>query len=163
MDGRAPSHCKKATDSALGLICDVNTDIKPPSYEEVTKIDALLEDVHKRAIPPILRWEASMPHPPITDSPIHVMHRVSVETTYHKSRILLYRRALVSYSARQSQQQERDRDKESVQICLDSALRVLSFQQMLHEESQPFGRLFQLRWKVTHLFNQDVLLATSVL
>ncbi|KAL6231484.1 hypothetical protein BDW75DRAFT_243873 [Aspergillus navahoensis] len=158
-----PLIARKRLISALGLICDVNTDIKPPSYEEVTKIDALLEDVHKHAIPPILRWEASMPHPPITDSPIHVMHRVSVETTYHKSRILLHRRALVSYSARQSQQQERDRDKESVQICLDSALRVLSFQQMLHEESQPFGRLFQLRWKVTHLFNQDVLLATSVL
>jgi hypothetical protein len=34
---------------------------------------------------------------------------------------------------------------------------------MLHEESQPFGRLSQLRWKVTHIFNQDVLLATSVL
>lgn len=34
---------------------------------------------------------------------------------------------------------------------------------MLDEESQPFGRLSQLRWKVTHIFNQDVLLATSVL
>jgi len=34
---------------------------------------------------------------------------------------------------------------------------------MLHEESQPFGRLCQLRWKVTHIFNQDILLATSVL
>ncbi|KAL4878710.1 hypothetical protein BJY04DRAFT_229610 [Aspergillus karnatakaensis] len=166
-----PLIARKRLISALGLICDLNTNIKSPSYEELSRIDGLLKDVHKHAIPPILHWESSMPHPPITDSPIHVMHRVSVETTYHKSRILLYRRALVSYSvaARQSsqqqqqQQQERNRDRESVRICLDSALRVLSFQQMLHDESQPFGRLFQLRWKVTHLFNQDVLLATSVL
>lgn len=143
--------------SALGLICDVNTDINPPSYDEVIKVDALLEDVHNRAIPPVLRWE-TMPHP-ITDSPNLVVQRVSVETTYHKSRILLYRRALISYPARQPQ----ERDRESVRICLDSALKILSFQQMLHEESQPFGRLCQLRWKVTHIFNQDVLLATSVL
>ncbi|KAL5042512.1 hypothetical protein BDW71DRAFT_190060 [Aspergillus fruticulosus] len=157
-----PLIARKRLISALGLICDVNADIKPPSYEEVIKIDALLEDVHKRTIPPILRWDTPMSHPPITDSPIHVMHRVSVETTYHKSRILLYRRALVSYPL-DPQSQQRDRDRESVRICLNSALKILSFQQMLHEESQPFGRLSQLRWKVTHLFNQDVLLATSVL
>ncbi|KAL4977306.1 hypothetical protein BDW66DRAFT_132668 [Aspergillus desertorum] len=143
--------------SALGLICDVNSDINPPSYDEVVKVDALLEDVHNRAIPPVLRWE-TMPQP-ITDSPNLVVQRVSVETTYHKSRILLYRRALISCPVRQSQ----ERDRESVRICLDSALKILSFQQMLHEESQPFGRLCQLRWKVTHIFNQDVLLATSVL
>ncbi|KAL4819887.1 hypothetical protein BDW67DRAFT_154327 [Aspergillus spinulosporus] len=143
--------------SALGLICDINSDIDPPSYDEVIKADALLEDVHNRAIPPVLRWETM--RSPITDSPSLVVQRVSVETTYHKSRILLYRRALINYSVRQSQ----ERDRESVRICLDSALKILSFQQMLHEESQPFGRLYQLRWKVSHIFNQDVLLATSVL
>ncbi|RSL57795.1 hypothetical protein CEP54_008147 [Fusarium duplospermum] len=143
--------------TALGLICDVNTDITPPSYDEVIKIDALLKDVHNRSIPPVLRWE-TIPHP-ITDSPTLVVQRVSIETTYHKSRILLYRRALISYPVQQPQEQ----DRQSVQICLDSALKILSFQQMLHEESQPFGRLCQLRWKVTRIFNQDVLLATSVL
>ncbi|KAL5341410.1 hypothetical protein BJX70DRAFT_386705 [Aspergillus crustosus] len=117
--------------SALGLICDINSDIDPPSYEAVIKADALLQDVHKRAIPPVLRWE-TMPHP-ITDSPNLVVQRPE------------------------------GRDRDSVRICLDSALKILSFQQMLHEESQPFGRLCQLRWKVTHIFNQDVLLATSVL
>jgi hypothetical protein len=141
----------------LGRICDINTNIEPPSYDEVVKIDALLEDVYDRAIPPVLRWK-TMPHP-ITDSPNLVVHRVSLETTYYKSRILLYRRALFSYPAQQYQK----RDRESVRICLDSALQILSFQQMLHEESQPFGRLTQLKWKVTHIFNQDVLLATSVL
>jgi hypothetical protein len=143
--------------SALGLICDLNTDINPSSYDEVIKVDVLLEDLHNRAIPPVLRWEP-MPHP-ITDSANLVISRVSVETAYYKSRILLYRRALIGYPVRQTQ----ERDRESVRICLDSALKILSFQEMLHEESQPFGRLSQLRWKVTHLFNQDALLATSVL
>ncbi|KAK5042860.1 hypothetical protein LTR84_012433 [Exophiala bonariae] len=143
--------------TALGLISDINTDINPPSHERIVKIDALLGDVYNRGIPPLLRWQDT-PHP-ITDSPNMVVHRVSVETTYHKSRILLYRRALIGYPVRQSQEQ----DRESVGICLDSALKILSFQTMLHEESQPFGRLCQLRWKVTHIFNSDILLATSVL
>ncbi|KAI1338570.1 putative Zn(II)2Cys6 transcription factor [Xylariaceae sp. FL0016] len=142
--------------SALGLICDINTDIKPPSHDEVARIDALLEDVHSRAIPPVLRWDTAS-HP-ITDSPNIVVQRVSVETTYHKSRILLYRGALLHYPPT-----ARPRDRASVRICLDSALQILSFQQMLHEESQPLGRLCQLRWKVTRIFNLDVLLATSVL
>jgi hypothetical protein len=143
--------------SALGRICDINSDIHPPSHDEVIKADAALEDVHSRDIPPVLRW-GGIPHP-ITDSPNLVVQRVSIETAYHKSRILLYRRALMNYPARQPQEQ----DRESVQTCLDAALKILWFQQMLHEESQPFGRLSQLRWKVTHIFNQDVLLATSVL
>jgi hypothetical protein len=143
--------------TALGLICDANADINRPSYDQVFKIDTLLEDMHNRAIPPLLRWRA-MPHP-ITDSPNIVVQRVSVETTYYKSRILLYRRALICCPVGPSQ----DWDRESRRICLDSALKILSFQQMLHEESQPFGRLCQLRWKVDHIFNQDVLLATSVL
>ena len=143
--------------SALGLICELNTNINPPSYDEVIKADALLKDVHRRAIPPVLRWETA-PHP-ITDSPNLVVQRVSVETTYYKSRILLYRRALISYPVWQSQEQ----DIESVRICLDSALKIISFQEMLHEESQPFGRLCQLKWKVTRIFNQDVLLATGIL
>lgn len=143
--------------TALGLICEVNTDINPPSYDDVIKVDALLEDVHSRAIPPLLRWKALSQS--ITDSPILVVQRVSVETTYYKARILLYRRSLINYPGRQTQ----ERDRESVRICLESALKILSFQQMLHEESQPFGRLSQLRWKVAHIFNQDVLLATSVL
>lgn len=143
--------------SALGLICDINADINPPSHDKVIKVDAILEDVHKHAIPPIMRW-GTRPHP-ITDSPALVVQRISVETTYHKSRILLYRTALTSDSGRRSQK----RDRESVRACLDSALKILSFQQMLHDESQPFGRLSQLRWKVAHCFYQDILLATSVL
>ncbi|KAK7213851.1 hypothetical protein V2G26_021029 [Clonostachys chloroleuca] len=143
--------------SPLGLICDINTDVSPPSHDEVTKVKNILEDVRNSAIPPVLRW-GTTPHP-ITDSPNLLIQRVSVETTYYKARILLYRRSLVSGQTPQSQ----ERDRNSVGSCLDSALKILSFQEMLHEESQPFGRLCQLRWKVTHILNQDVLLATSVL
>ena len=143
--------------TALGLICDANADINPLSYDEVIKVDAILEDVHNGAIPPVLRW-GTIPHP-ITASPNLMVQRVSLETAYYKSRILLYRRALLSYPNEQSQ----ERGRELVRVCLDSSLKILSFQEMLHEESQPFGRLHQLRWKVIHIFNQDVLLATSVL
>jgi hypothetical protein len=141
----------------LGKICDFNSDIKAPSHVEVAQVDAVLQDVYKHAIPPVLRWSTLL-HP-ITDSPSVVAQRVSLETTYHKSRILLYRRALVNYPARPPL----CRDRESVRICLESALKILSFQETLHEESQPLGRLYALRWKVNHILNMDVLLATSIL
>jgi hypothetical protein len=142
--------------SALGLICDINTHTTPPSHEKVVEVDTILGDVHNHAVPALLRW-GSTPHP-ITDSPGLVVQRVSVETTYNKARILLYRRALINYP-RHPQVSDRD----SVRICLASALKIMSFQQMLYDESQPLGRLSQHRWKVIHIFNQDVLLATSVL
>ncbi|KAL4911201.1 hypothetical protein BDW74DRAFT_172667 [Aspergillus multicolor] len=147
---------------ALGLICDINSDIHPPSYEQVQKVDQLLGDLLERAIPPNLRWDVYS----ITDSPNIIVQRVSVQTTYCKARILLHRRALVSSGPTrhsQSQSPKRVQNNESVQTCLTSALKILSFQQMLHDEAQPFGRLWQLRWKVTHILTQDVLLATAVL
>ncbi|KAF7550711.1 hypothetical protein G7046_g7940 [Stylonectria norvegica] len=152
-----PLIAKARLTSALGMICNVNAGIIPPSCDEVIRVDALLQDVHNHAIPAVLRWEATPDS--VTDSPSLVIQRVSVETTYLKSRILLHRRALIGSPARQPQ----ETDAESMRICLNSAVKILSFQQMLHEESQPFGRLSRLRWKVVHIFNQDVLLATSVL
>ncbi|KAH8178984.1 fungal specific transcription factor domain-containing protein [Sarocladium implicatum] len=143
--------------SALGLICDINADIHPPSDEKVNKVEKLLEELHNQEVPSILRFETS-PHA-ITDTPSLVIYRVATETTYHKSRILLHRRALVHFL----EGQIRQHDRRSVQICLDSALKILTYQQMLNDESQPFGRLSQLRWKVVLIFNQDVLLATSIL
>lgn len=143
--------------STSGLICDINADIHPPSDEKIDQVEKLLDELHNQAIPPVLRWDTS-PHA-ITDSPTLVIQRVAIETTYHKSRILLHRRALIGFLEGQAAQ----RDRESVQTCLDSALKILFYQQMLNEESQPFGRLSQLRWKVVLIFNQDVLLATSIL
>jgi hypothetical protein len=143
--------------STLGLICDVITDISPPAYDKVIRIDAMLQDVLKNAIPSVLRWSPA-PYS-ITDSPNLLIQRVSIQTTYHKARILLHRRALIGCPG----ERLHERDKESIRVCVDSAIKILSFQEMLHEESQPLGRLSQLRWKVTHIFNQDVLLATSVL
>lgn len=140
--------------SALGPICDINANLNLPSSDDLYKLDALLEDA-RYSIPSVLQWRPVA----ITDSPNLVVQRVSVETTYHKARILLYRRALIGRPCGRTQEP----DKKYVQICLDSALKILSFQELLHEESQPFGRLSQLRWKVIHIFNQDVLLATSVL
>ncbi|KPI41795.1 putative transcriptional regulatory protein [Cyphellophora attinorum] len=58
----------------LGKICDINSDIKAPSQVEVAQVDAILQDVYKHAIPPVLRW-TTMPHP-ITDSPAVVAQRI---------------------------------------------------------------------------------------
>ena len=152
-----PLIAKARLRTALGLICDVNANINSLSRPEAARINAILEDVHERGIPPALRWD-TQPHP-ITESSSLLMQRIGIETTYHKSRILLWRRILTTCPA----QELREEDEVPVQICIDSALKILSFQELLFEESQPFGRLAQLKWKITHIFNQDALLATSIL
>ncbi|CEJ91939.1 hypothetical protein VHEMI07621 [[Torrubiella] hemipterigena] len=126
--------------AVLGLICNANTTIKPLSYDETVKVDKSLQDIHSHAIPPMLRWDSAA-HP-ITDRASLIVQRISLETSFHKSRILLYRRILSRSPVHQFLERERD--------------------SMLHEESLPLGRLSQLRWKVAHIFNQDILLATSV-
>ena len=65
----------------------------------------LLEEVHNHAIRPFCAGRQTTS---ITDSPNLVVQRISVETTYHKSRILLYRRALLHYPSRQPQERDRD-------------------------------------------------------
>jgi hypothetical protein len=142
--------------NVLGPICDLNTNVVPATPDKVAQVGAMLEHVHKCDIPPALRWAGALQA--ITDSPIMLLHRISVETTYHKSRILLYRRTVTGLRLSVSTNYA-----DVARRCVDSALTILSFQEMLHEESQPHGRLSRLRWKAWHILYQDVLLATSVL
>lgn len=60
MDAGTPNYCTRAVDNSSGLICDINADINPSSYEKAIHVDAILENVHRNAIPPVLRWETSV-------------------------------------------------------------------------------------------------------
>lgn len=142
--------------SVLGLISDINTDTRPASYEEVMRIHKIIEDGHQ-AIPFAMRWRPLSQS--IIDSPNTLIQRLCLEVTYLKAKILLHRRALINRSSHIVTNQE----AQSVQICLDAAVKILDYQQVIEEERQPDGRLFQARWKISHVLNHDILLATSIL
>lgn len=133
---------------AFGLIWDAAADVKSQSYAEIMETDAKLETAH-RSIPTCLEWQ-SMAHC-ITEAPQIIMQKLSLESLYWRAKIVLHRRfqaAQYTYSR---------------EACLNAAFNLLDYQHMLDEETQPFGRLYQDRWRVSSIINHDFLLAASLL
>lgn len=46
---------------------------------------------------------------------------------------------------------------------MEAALKILELQDILDQETQPAGQLYQIRWRLTSLVTHDFLLATSIL
>lgn len=140
--------------STLGLILDFASDMRQNTftYSEVLKIDAKLNETHN-SIPDCLKWR-SMAHC-ITDSPQIVMKRLFLDVMFHKARIVLHQRFLT---------QPQDQYDYSHRASLNGALKILEYQHILDEETQPFCQLYQERWRVSSsLVNHDFLLAASIL
>lgn len=137
--------------TTIGYIWDFAADVRTYTYAEAMKMDARLEEAHK-VIPDCLRWQSIANC--ITDSPQIIMQKVFLETLFDRAKIILHRRYLFQPS---------NKHGDSRQVCLAAALRLLDYQQMLQEETQPFCQLYQERWRVSSLMNHNFLLATSIL
>ncbi|RYO83618.1 hypothetical protein DL764_009438 [Monosporascus ibericus] len=139
--------------TTIGFIWDFAADTRSYTYTEVMKMDTNLQDAHT-SIPECLKWR-SMAHC-ITDSPQVIMQKLFLEIIFYRAKIVLHRKYL-HCSPTKAQYSH------SHQACLDAALKLLEYQHMLQEETQPFCQLYQERWRVSSLVNHDFLLATSIL
>ncbi|KAF3480259.1 fungal specific transcription factor domain-containing protein [Arthroderma uncinatum] len=139
--------------STVGYIWDFAADTRSYTYNEVMKMDKRLHDAHE-SIPECLKWH-SMVHS-ILDSPQIIMQKVFLDIIFHRARIVLHRKYLYCSPTKSQYSQ-------SQQACLNAALELLKYQHILQEETQPFCRLYQERWRVSSLVNHDFLLATSIL
>ncbi|RHZ54025.1 fungal specific transcription factor domain-containing protein [Aspergillus thermomutatus] len=139
--------------ATIGFVWDLATDTRQYPYTEIMKMDSMLRDAHS-TIPSCLQWR-SMVHC-IVDSPQMIMQKVFLEIMFHRAQIVLHQRNLHSWQA------DTQHDY-SQKACLDAALKLLDYQHVLQEETQPFCRLYQERWRVSFLVNHDFLLATSIL
>ncbi|KAI1208646.1 fungal-specific transcription factor domain-containing protein [Annulohypoxylon truncatum] len=138
--------------SSLGLVWDLAADIRPHTYAEVMSIDKKLEETHA-SIPDCLRWRSMAQS--ITDSPKIIMHKVFLKIIFYRTKIVLHRQ----FSRTKTPQQH----AYSREAILDASFNLLECQHMLDEETQPFCRLYDERWRVSSLVSHDFLLATSVL
>ncbi|KAL9571686.1 hypothetical protein ACKAV7_004010 [Fusarium commune] len=77
-----------------------------------------------------------------------------LRTLFYRAKIVLHRKFMFGPPANSA---------DSKRIVLESALKLLDYQHMLQEETQPFCQLYQERWRVSSLVNHDFLLATSIL
>ncbi|KAI1029416.1 hypothetical protein LB504_010709 [Fusarium proliferatum] len=137
--------------TTVGYIWDFAADVRPYTYTEVERMDNKLDEARK-SIPDCLKWHSFARC--ITDSPQNIMQKVVLETLFYRAKIVLHRKFMFGPAANWA---------DSKRIVLESALKLLDYQHMLQEETQPFCQLYQERWRVSSLVNHDFLLATSIL
>lgn len=76
-------------------------------------------------------------------------------SVYHKAQCVLHRRYL-------ARARDNPRFTYSRRTCIDSALELLRFQSILHDETKPNGRLHGIHNRVTSLTCTDFLLAATI-
>lgn len=136
----------------FGRVLEEINGVNKKGYDEVLKIDKGLRDIYD-SIPDHLKLR---PMAEQTLAPISlIMARFSLATVYHKSQCVLHRRFM--RLARNG-----NRYSHSRRSSLDSAMQLLSFQSIQHQQSRERGRLRSLRNHVNSLTAHDYLLAATV-
>ncbi|OAP63192.1 hypothetical protein AYL99_02419 [Fonsecaea erecta] len=136
----------------FGRVLEEINGVNRKGYDEVLKIDRGLRDIYE-SIPDHLKLR---PMAEQTLAPISlIMARFSLATVYHKSQCVLHRRYM--RLARNG-----NRYMHSRRQCLDSAMQLLSFQAIQHQQSRERGRLRSLRNHVNSLTAHDYLLAATI-
>ncbi|KAI1453001.1 fungal-specific transcription factor domain-containing protein [Annulohypoxylon moriforme] len=138
--------------SSLGMIWDLAADIRPHTYAEVMNIDAKLEETHA-SIPDCLRWRSMAQC--IADPPKMIMQKIFLRIIFYRAKIVLHRKF--------GHSRTRHQYTYSKEAILDASFNLLEYQRMLDEETQPFCRLYEERWRVSSLVSHDFLLAISML
>lgn len=138
---------------AFGKIVESLHSVSSCPYDEVIKLDNHLRDTNA-AIPAHLQLrslEESM-----TDPVELVIQRFGLSILYNKSQCVLHRKFL-------GHARENPRYSHSRRSCMDSALKLLHHQRVLHYESKPGRRLHSAKWFVNSLTSHDFLLAAMIL
>lgn len=145
------SLAKNRIDRISGLISDLIADnpTQECSYEEILELDGKLREA-EGSLPPVFRWQS--PSQSLIVPPQIVLHRIWLQLTIQRLIIWLHRK----YLAHSRYQYSRD-------ACLQAAINILEFQQLVNEETQPNGLLHSLRWMLSSLMQSIFLLGMSVL
>ncbi|KAJ6095527.1 hypothetical protein N7486_006273 [Penicillium sp. IBT 16267x] len=138
----------------LGIITDFSTSIRRPSYAEVMRLDQLLLDTYLDYPEFLLERPLSQS---LMDTSETILHRIQLVTLFAKARCVLHYRYLAS-------SRTDERYSYSRSICIGAALKILEYQRLMDQETQPGGRLFRERWKVrSPIMRGVILLGTTLL
>lgn len=129
--------------------------LKMPDYEETEALEKELTTAHA-SIPAVIAFGNSIRDASFSDTPQMILHRMSLELTYHKCRCVLHR-GYLTYD------RENPRYLMSREAARDSAMRILEIQHDAHEECRPGGRMFDERWMLWMLTLHDFLLASMIM
>ena len=137
----------------FGRVLEEVNNVSVKGYDEILKIDRGLRDIYE-SIPEHLKLRTMAEQ---VLAPVNlIMARFGLATVYHKAQCVLHRRYLKS--ARTN-----PRYAHSRRTCLDSALALLNFQNIQHQETREKGRMRSLKKYVNSLTTHDFLLAGTIL
>ena len=148
------SLARKRLDQLNGLISDIVNDTKDHPYEEIMELDKKVQEA-EASLPPSFRWQALSQSFMIL--PQIIMHRIFLQLAIQRVLIWLHRKYLTpSFAGPQTEH--------SRTTCVQAAIKILEFQQMIEEETKVGGLLFPMRWAFTSSRSQAVfLLGLSIL
>ncbi|RKL06557.1 hypothetical protein BFJ71_g2500 [Fusarium oxysporum] len=130
------SLAKGRIDKMMGLVNDIVNDTKEHPYTEIMELDRKLQEA-EASLPPIFTWQ------PLSQSfmvaPEIVMHRVLLQLAIQRLTIWLHRKYLAPFYTHTCYQHSR-------KACVQAAIKVLEFQQIVLEETQGDGLLYPTRW-----------------
>ncbi|ATY61554.1 fungal specific transcription factor domain [Cordyceps militaris] len=132
-------------------VADMATEPRPHSYSDILKLDKEISEA-RDALPSILKWTGLA----LNVSSQITIQRIWLEVICQQLRIVLNKKFLDP--SRPQQQFGHSRS-----ACLSAAMKILELQRLVDEETQTDGLLYQSRWRVSSAFNNEFLLATSVL
>ncbi|KAM3460452.1 hypothetical protein NHJ6243_005947 [Beauveria neobassiana] len=132
-------------------VADLATEPRPRAYSDILKLD---QEIYKAQdkLPPIFKWTGLA----LNVSSQVMIQRIWLEVICQQLRIVLHKKYL-----RLLQPQQQFRHSKST--CLNAAMKILELQRLIDQETQTDGLWYQSRWRVSSAFNNDFLLATSVL
>lgn len=144
---------KNRIDSISGLISDLLADTREHLYPEIMELDRKLREA-EASLPPIFQWQ------PLSQSfmvpPQIVLYRVWLQLALQRLVVWLHRKYLAPCH-------DQVRCEYSRNACVQAAIKMLEFQQLVDEETQPSGQLRTVRWMQSSLLQSTFLLGMSVL
>jgi hypothetical protein len=92
----------------------------------------------------------------VAESGQMLLQRIFIQMHYHKVQVILHWRYLTLAK-------NDDRYSYSTKTTVSAALKILELHQTIYDGLKTGGRLYSVKWRVTALFNHDLLLAISIL
>ncbi|KAI0198988.1 hypothetical protein F4808DRAFT_451625 [Astrocystis sublimbata] len=136
----------------FGLVARLSHQLTLPTYAEVMRVDARIQDVWS-TVPVFMKVKPLSEC--VTDAPMLVIQRFGIASLYQKSRCVLHRRYLVDPRPLKEHDYSR-------RTCLEAAVALLDYQSTMFVATRPGAILRQNGWFLASLAINDFLLADMI-
>ncbi|OTA98799.1 hypothetical protein M426DRAFT_102385 [Hypoxylon sp. CI-4A] len=132
---------------------DIATDTRHHKYEEILMMDQALL-VQQRQLPPPLKMQPMAQS--IADPPQLIMQRIWIDISFWRLQIVLHKKYFMAPG-------QYERYSYSRKTSLKAALKITEYQHIVYENVRTDGLLYDARWKLSSVMNNEFLLANSIL